>query len=184
MTQFTRFLLGLALLGASTAGAQQARTTANAALVITPSNRTALDARARGERRDTLARTGDVIRYTLRFTNTVGKAVRGLELKDPIPTGLQFVDGSAEASRSDATLEFSADGGRTWSARPMETVTIDGRTEERPVAPERYTHVRWTVAGWVQPRASVTAHFDTRVSTIASASTRGPSAASSKPTGR
>lgn len=181
MKLFTRFILGAAMLGASVAGAQQP---GSAALVIKPTNRTVVEARARGERRDTLARTGDVIRYTLTFTNTVGKAVRGLELKDPIPAGLQFVDGSAESSRADATLEFSADGGKTWSAQPTEPVTVDGKTEERPVPAERYTHVRWMVAGWVQPRATVTAHFDARVGTLASASSRGQSAASSKPTGR
>jgi len=33
----------------------------------------------------------------------------------------------------------------------------------RPVAAERYTHVRWMLAGWVQPGATVTASYDARL---------------------
>jgi hypothetical protein len=89
--------------------------------------------------------------------------VRQVALQNPVATGLQFVGGSAKSSRQDARAEYSADNGATWSARPMETVTIDGKPVERAVAPERYTGVRWIVDGWVSPGATVTAQFEARL---------------------
>jgi hypothetical protein len=59
--------------------------------------------------------------------------------------------------------EYSADGGKTFSTNPTEEVTVEGRKVRRAVAPERYTHVRWTVGGTVAPGATLTAEFDTRL---------------------
>lgn len=137
------------------------------ALVISASNRTAAAEAERGAARaENTARAGDVLRYTLKFTNVVGRPIRGVELKNPIPAGLSFVQGSAKATREDARVEFSADGGRTFSVEPTEAVVVDGREVSRPVPAERYTHVRWTVAGWVQPRAGVVAEYEARLAPI------------------
>jgi uncharacterized repeat protein (TIGR01451 family) len=134
------------------------------ALVVAAENRTALDAAARGAKRaDATVHAGDVLRYKLTFTNTAGRPVRQVAIQNPVATGLQFVAGSASSSRQDARAEYSADNGATWSARPMETVTIDGRPVERAVAPERYTGVRWIVDGWLSPGATVTAQFEARL---------------------
>lgn len=133
-------------------------------LVVTATNRTAADEATRGAARtDDAARPGDVLRYQLTFTNPTQARVRGVKLDNPIPAGLHFVAGSATSSRDDVRAEFSADGGRTFSARPVETVTVDGREVTRSVAADRYTHVRWTLAGWVQPGATVTAAYDARL---------------------
>ena len=134
------------------------------ALVVAAENRTAIDAAARGAKRaDATVHAGDVLRYKLTFTNTAGRPVRQVALQNPVATGLQFVPGSAKSSRQDARAEYSADNGATWSARPMETVTVDGKSVERPVAPERYTGVRWIVDGWLSPGATVTAQFEARL---------------------
>ena len=134
------------------------------ALVIKASNRTAVAESASGSaRRDSTVHMGDVLRYTLTFTNVVGRPIRGIELKNPIPAGLRFVQGSAKATRNDARVEFSADGGKTFSIAPSEMVVVDGREVSRPVPSERYTHVRWMVAGWVQPRAGVVAEYEARL---------------------
>ncbi|HEX2189402.1 MAG TPA: hypothetical protein VHG51_10915, partial [Longimicrobiaceae bacterium] len=69
---------------------------------------------------------------------------------------------SARSSRADARAEYSADGGATFSAQPTEEVVVEGRRVRRPVSPERYTHVRWTVDGWVAPGATVAAELDAR----------------------
>jgi len=93
---------------------------------------------------------------------------------------MAFVAGSARSARDDARAEYSIDGGRTYSARPMETVVVDGRRVQRAAAPEKYTHVRWTLAGMVAPGATVTAEFDARVGAGAPAradSTATPAAA-------
>lgn len=106
---------------------------------------------------------GDVVRYRLTFTNTTEREVRDVEFVDPVPEGFVFVGGSASADRRDVRIEYSADGGRSFSRRPVAVEVVDGERVERPVKPERYTHVRWTVTGWVQPGAQVTAEFDVRL---------------------
>ncbi len=142
------------------------------ALVVSAENRTAADAAARGAKRtDATVHAGDVLRYKLTFTNIAGRPVREVALQNPVATGLEFVPGSAKASRQDARAEYSADHGASWSVRPMETVTIDGKRVERPVTPERYTGVRWIVGGWVNPGATVTAEFEARLARVSPAST-------------
>ena len=132
------------------------------AFTVTATNRTAAQA-PRGARSDDRARPGDVVRYRLTFTNVTRGAVRGVTLANPLAAGMRFVGGSAKADRGDARLEYSADGGRTFSAQPMEEVVVDGRRVQRPVPAERYTHVRWIVDGNVAPGATVVAEFDARV---------------------
>lgn len=165
MTRTTRSVLVALALAApvtGTAAAQQAP--APNPLVVTAVNRTASDEAQQGARRaDDRARPGDVLRYELTFTNPGATRVRGVKLENPIPGGLHFVGGSAASSRDDVKAEYSADGGRTYSRRPMETVTVGGRAVTQPVAPERYTHVRWVLAGWVQPGATVTAAYEARL---------------------
>ena len=36
---------------------------------------------------------------------------------------------------------------------------VDGMRVSKPAPPDRYTHIRWRVEGWVQPGAQVTAEF-------------------------
>lgn len=146
-------------------------------LVITMQNRTAANEAAAGRRRaDDRAHPGDVLRYRLAFTNPSRGALRGVVLSDPVPSGMQYVDGSATTARTDARLEFSADGGRTWSPRPMETVTVNGASERRAVPAGRYTHVRWTLDGTVAPGATVVAEFDARVTAGAQSPSASPQA--------
>lgn len=153
-------LLALAL-AAPALNAQQA----GPALAVTAENRTAAaEASAGTPRRDDRARPGDVLRYRLTFTNSSGRALRGVALADPIPAGVSLVAGSPRSARADARLEFSADGGRSWSAQPMEDADVNGQRVRRAVPSERYTHVRWTVDGSVAPGATVVAEFDARVS--------------------
>lgn len=158
-------LLGLLLLTTiATPLRAQAPARPAPALAVAAENRTAIDAAARGAKRtDATVHAGDVLRYKLTFTNTAGRPVRQVALQNPVAGGLQFVAGSARSSRQDARAEYSADNGATWSVRPMETVTVDGKPVERAVAPERYTGVRWIVDGWVSPGATVTAQFEARL---------------------
>ena len=161
-----RLLLPLLLLLALFSGAVPALAQKPAdapALVVTAQNRTAAAEAGRGaSRRDDRVRPKDVLRYQLSFTNPTDRPVRRVELKNPLPAEFRFVAGSARASRPDAAAAYSADGGKTFSAQPMEEVVEGGRTVRRPVPVERYTHVRWIVDGWVAPGATVTAEFDAR----------------------
>lgn len=127
-------------------------------LVMTARNETAVAAR-----RDSTTLPGDVVRYSMRFTNVTAEPVQNVKLDNPLPKGLEFVGGSIRTSRPDVAATFSADGGKTFSAQPMETVVVDGQRVTRPIPAERYTHVRWVVSGSVAPRATVTAEYSARV---------------------
>lgn len=167
MRSVTRSLLTLSsvmALGALPARAQQPTANATPSITVAATNTTAAaDAKKKGGAPRTAVLPNDVLRYTLTFTNSTERPVRNVELRDPIPAGVRFVAGSARVSRPDARLEFSVDGGRTWSASPTESVTVDGKATTRPVSADRFTHVRWLVTSAVAPRATVTAEFDARV---------------------
>ena len=133
------------------------------ALAITVENVTAVaEAQAGTERASAHALPGDVLRYRLTFTNRTEGPLRDVVLSNPIPEDIRLIGGSVRSSRDDVQVEYSADGGQTFSAEPMEEVLVEGRRVMRPIPPERFTHVRWTIRGWVQPRATVTAEYDTR----------------------
>ena len=104
---------------------------------------------------------GDVVRYRLVFTNVTDVPVRNVEFKDPLPGGLRYVAASASADREDVAIEYSIDGGATYSARPMVEEVVDGKPVRKPAPVELYTHIRWRVEGWVAPGAQVTAEFRT-----------------------
>jgi uncharacterized repeat protein (TIGR01451 family) len=134
------------------------------ALVITAHNVTAEAAGARAN--GAVAKPGDVIRYALVFTNVTAGPVKNIQFVDPIPQGTVYVLGSAAADRA-VRVEFSIDGGKSYSAQPAIAVTQDGKTVERPAPPERYTHVRWTVLGSLAPGAKVMAEFRALISDAA-----------------
>lgn len=183
MSLLTAVALLLAAIPAAPLAAQQ-RPARNASpsLVMTAHNTTAAAARTRGAARaDSSALPGDVLRYAMVFTNTTDGAIRNVKLDNPVPAGLQYVGGSARASRGDAGADFSADGGRTYSAQPVETVMVDGKPVTRPVPAARYTHVRWVINGAVAPGATVTAEYTARV---ADSRVAVPAAGNNAPPGR
>ena len=165
------------------AHAQQAAGNAPSLQVVAVNRTAAAEAAAGARRADSTVHAGDVVRYTLTFTNRGTQPVRTVAIQNPVAAGLQFVAGSAKASRADARTEYSLDGGRTWSPRPMETVVVDGRQVERPVAAERYTAVRWVMGGAVAPAATVTAEFEARL-VLATAKSQQSSTAPSNPGAR
>jgi uncharacterized repeat protein (TIGR01451 family) len=137
---------------------------ARQALVMTAVNTTAVREADRGNPRpDSLVQRGDVVQYRLLFSNVTEKPLRQIVLSNPIPAGFYMVPGSVHTNRDDVRNEYSADGGKVYAAQPMEEVLLDGKRVQRPISPDRYTHVRWTVDGWVEPKATVTADFDARL---------------------
>jgi uncharacterized repeat protein (TIGR01451 family) len=131
------------------------------ALVITAHNVTAEAATDRGA--TTLARPGDEIRYTLVFTNLTAAPVKNIQFVDAIPAGLVYVSNSATADQP-ARIEYSIDGGKSYTAQPLITVVEDGKQVKQPAPRERYTHVRWTVLGSLARGAQVSAEFRAQVS--------------------
>jgi len=113
---------------------------------------------------------GDVVEYRLVFTNITGRPVNNIQFTDPVPEGMHYLQGTAGADREDVDVEFSLDGGTSYSELPMVEVVVDGRTERRPASPENYTDIRWTVHGEVQPDARVAAAFQVRYGPVEGAS--------------
>ena len=109
---------------------------------------------------------GDVVEYRLVFTNITGGPVKNIQFTDPLPEGMHYLQGTAGADREDVDVEFSLDGGTSYSELPMVEVVVDGRTELRPASPEDYTDIRWTVHGEVQPDARVAAAFQVRYGAV------------------
>ncbi len=153
----------LLVAGAAMWTANVAAQKAPQALVITAENMMAGD-----ERHQALAERGadpaslllgDVVRYRLVFTNITDVAVRDVKFTDPVPAGLQYVGGSAEGDNADLVIEYSIDGGITFSTQPMIEQIVDGEVVHQPAPPDRYTHIRWQVQGWVPPGAEVVAAF-------------------------
>lgn len=71
---------------------------------------------------------GDEVHYTLRVTNPGKSPVTDVQVTKRMPQGLQFIAGSAAGPSS--IVEFSADGGATFLAKPKAA---------------EFTHVRWTL---------------------------------------
>ncbi len=137
------------------------------ALVISAANLMAGDQRhqelaAQGQDSSSLL-PGDVVRYELVFTNIISDSVRNVQFTDPVPEGLQYVGGTARSDREDVVIEYSIDGGQTYTAQPMREVVENGLRVMRAAPPQTYSHIRWRVGGWIQPGAQVTAEFRARL---------------------
>ncbi len=159
-------VLTLAVLAAAPARAQQSGAPVGPKpqpLALTVENLTAQSDAQHAPRKDARARPGDVLRYRLAFTNRTDRPIRHVVLDNPIPARLRLSAASVKASRADARVEYSIDGGRSWAPQPMEDVVTAGGKVRRPVSPERYTNVRWTVDGPVAAQAVVTAEFEAQV---------------------
>lgn len=152
----------LAATVAASARAQEPRP-----LVVTAENLMAGDAQheamAAAGRSATELLPGDVVRYTLRFTNVTEQPVRNVVFDNPLPRGLRYVMGSADAGAEDVAIAYSIDGGQSYSAQPMVEQLVDGERVLVPAPAAMYTHVRWTLRDWVQPGAQVTAEFQAQL---------------------
>jgi uncharacterized repeat protein (TIGR01451 family) len=157
MTRKLILLVACARLLWTASAAAQARTPAS--LVVTAQNMTA-EAASRADK--TVAQPGDEIRYRLVFTNVTAGPVKNVQFVDPIPSGMVYVLGSATSDQR-VHVEYSIDSGRTYMARPLISVVEGGNPVQKPAPPERYTNVRWTVAGMLARAAQVTVEFHARV---------------------
>ena len=161
-----RLVLLVAALAASPVAAQSQETKP---LVISAVNLSADSAREAGAERPqgSMARPGDVLGYSLAFTNPAPVAVSNVQFVDPLPRGLVYRIGSAGADKA-VRMEYSIDSGKSYAVQPMVVVVENGKRVEKPAPREAYTHIRWTVSGPLAPGAQVTARFQAEVSQSAS----------------
>ncbi len=156
----------IALMGAAPLAAQSAEPKP---LVITAVNMTAESAKKAGQERNdkAMARPGDLLGYNLAFTNVTHGSVTNVQFVDPLPQGLMYRTGSARADKP-VRIEYSIDGGKSYTAQPTIIVVENGKRVEKPAPREAYTHIRWTVSGPLAPGAQVTAGFQAEVGKSAS----------------
>lgn len=83
---------------------------------------------------------GETLEYKAIYKNTDSKAVRNVKADLPVPTGMQFVPGTANP----AGLMASTDG-VTYSKLPLmrRVKGSDGQMHEEPVPVSEYRSLRW-----------------------------------------
>jgi len=160
----THLLTTMTVLTGALAGAVRAQAPDSArALVATAENLTAAGSESTRTGDPRVLRPGEIVRYRLTFTNITRDSVRNVQFNDPVPAGLRYVAGSARADRSNVLIEFSIDSGRTYSERPEIEEVVNGQKGRRPAPAESYTHVRWSVLGWIRSKTKVTAEFNAQL---------------------
>jgi len=85
---------------------------------------------------------GDEVHYTIRLRNPGKNPVTDVQVTKRMPFGLHYLPGSATGPACD--IEFSADGGKTFAAKPQ-----DGD----------YTHVRWSMRQPLPPSSTALLRF-------------------------
>ena len=105
------------------------------------------------------AEPGDVLVYTLTYTNVGGNPAVNAKVDDPIPSGTILLPGSVSGDR--ALITFSVDGGKNFFAFPAKVteVGLDGRSVEKEAPADRYTHIRWSATDPLAPGETRSAAF-------------------------
>jgi uncharacterized repeat protein (TIGR01451 family) len=89
------------------------------------------------------AKPGQSIRYTITALNTSAEVAKKFASEGRIPNGTQYEPGSSTIA-APGHIEFSLDGGKTWSEKPMARLKQpDGSMAIKPADPATYTNIRW-----------------------------------------
>ena len=106
---------------------------------------------------------GDVLKFTIAYTNIGSSEARGAVIDDPVPAGTTYIGNSAEGK--DTVITFSIDG-KNYEAPPMikyKAKQADGKEVEYHATPDMYKHIRWRLTKAVPSRASGTVSFKVTV---------------------
>lgn len=106
-------------------------------------------------------RPGDLVRYEIDAANNGDSAAKSFTTIGKIPAGTAFVPGSASAATG--PVEYSLDGGKTWSARPMVTVQTPAGPQTKPADPAAYTTIRWITSKPIEPKSTIAYTYEVRV---------------------
>jgi uncharacterized repeat protein (TIGR01451 family) len=103
---------------------------------------------------------GDVVAYTIEARNVSQDSADRVVITDPIPSEMQYLDGSAVAAG--AELLFSVDGGFRFDVPEKLTVANEDGSR-RPAVASDYTHVRWVFAAPLAPAKQRSVRFLARL---------------------
>lgn len=102
---------------------------------------------------------GDVVVYTVTYTNISDQSVENVVITNPIAAQLTFENGSAFAPG--AEVSFSADGGTTWG--DLGELMVSDGDAARLATNADLTHIRWVLQGELDTGAKGFARFRARL---------------------
>jgi len=105
---------------------------------------------------------GDLVRYDVVATNSSADPAAHLIPVARVPAGTTYEAGSASFATS-ARVEFSLDGGKTWSSKPSLAMKTPSGTIEKPAPVAAYTALRWVDEKTLAPNRSVAYSYEVRV---------------------
>jgi len=105
---------------------------------------------------------GETINWTIDSANDGNGAARDYKAVGQVPAGTSFVAGSA-ASQG-ASVTYSIDGGKTFSAQPtVEVKHADGSTKRVPAPVSSYTQLRYEWSGPLEAGQKLSASYQVLV---------------------
>jgi uncharacterized repeat protein (TIGR01451 family) len=105
---------------------------------------------------------GDLVRYDVVATNSGSDPAAHLIPAARVPVGTTYEAGSASLAAA-ARIEFSLDGGKTWSSKPVIAVKTPSGIVEKVAPVEAYTALRWVDDKTLAPNRSVAYSYEVRV---------------------
>lgn len=87
---------------------------------------------------------GEVLLYTINYSNTGDESAQAVQLDNPIAEGTSYVAKSVWGEN--AEIRFSIDGGKSFflpAKLTYETKGMSGEVEQRIAEPEKYNAIRW-----------------------------------------
>lgn len=102
---------------------------------------------------------GDVVVYTVTYTNIADQAIENVVITNPIDARLDYVADSAYAAG--AEVSFSVDGGTTYA--PLAELTVERDGVEVAASTADLTHIRWILNDQLDPGAQGFARFRARL---------------------
>lgn len=109
------------------------------------------------------ANPGNILVYTITYSNVGKGAILDAKIVDPIPPGVRYIADTAEGKNAEIT--FSIDSGRTWQVPPVmiEFRKPDGSLEKKPAPTDMYTHIKWMIKKTITPGQSGQVSFKVTV---------------------
>ncbi|MBT8132834.1 MAG: DUF11 domain-containing protein [Gammaproteobacteria bacterium] len=103
---------------------------------------------------------GDVVVYTITFSNNGKEHADTVMITDPVPDQMRYIEGSAFGGGTD--ILFSVDGAESF-AQADDLVVVDAAGNTRSARAEDYTHIRWTMRNPLPPGKRGIARFKARL---------------------
>jgi uncharacterized repeat protein (TIGR01451 family) len=114
---------------------------------------------------NTSLRPGETIRYVVTASNISDRTIKKLVVNQPVPKGSVYVLGSATLPTVEgAAVDYSIDGGKTYSEKPTIRVKLEsGEIVTRPAPDSLYTNVRWSFGDNFSAKTVAYASYQVRI---------------------